>query len=304
MSAGPGQGPDLQDAALSYARAGWPVFPLTPGGKEPAIPSAHSAGSGAGCRGECGRDGHGVHDATTDPARIGRWWETNPRFNIGVATGKPGPDVVDVDVKPDGRSGVPAWHQLQRAGLVSGAHAIVRTPGTGFHAYYQGTSQGNGRLPAHHLDFRSTGGYVVAPPSSDARGPYVLVRHEKPGGATVSWSTIRERLDPPQRHAGQRAAAGRDDPGTDLDRLVEWTASRQAGDRNFPLFYAAKQAAIAGKLDSPAVERFVDAARRNGLEGGEREARRTIASAQRSADEAHSPRPFGRSPQRQIEAGS
>jgi hypothetical protein len=41
------------------------------------------------------------------------------------------------------------------------------------------------------------------------------------------------------------------------------------------------------------VERFVDAARRSGLQGGEREARRTIASAQRNVEQEIGPvRPF------------
>jgi hypothetical protein len=52
------------------------------------------------------------------------------------------------------------------------------------------------------------------------------------------------------------------------------------------------------------VERFVDAARQSGLRGGEREARRTIASAQRIAMREAGPRPpFARGPQRQLEAG-
>jgi len=101
-----------------------------------------------------------------------------------------------------------------------------------------------------------------------------------------------------ERVAGGRPA-GRDIGTTSLDRLVEWTATRQAGDRNFPLFYAAKQAALVGQFHGAAVEWFVDAARQSGLQGGEREARRTIASAQRSADrEASALRPFGRAPQR------
>jgi hypothetical protein len=59
---------------------------------------------------------------------------------------------------------------------------------------------------------------------------------------------------------------------------------------------------MADQLDGAAVERFVDAARRSGLEGGEREARRTIASAQRNADREIAPaRPFVA--EREREAG-
>jgi Bifunctional DNA primase/polymerase, N-terminal len=272
-----------REAALAYAAAGWPVFPCRPGSKEPATPN-------------------GFHDATTDPELIRRWWRRDPDRNVAIATGAPGPDVVDVDVREDG-SGFAALGQAIRAGLAGGHHAIVRTPSTGMHLYYQGTGQRSGSIRGRHLDFRAQGGYVVAPPSQAAGARYVVVKHEPATGVTVSWDGIRGLLEPqPQarRSPSGRRAAGRDTGQTSLDRLVEWTAARQAGDRNFPLFWAARQAALAGQLDGAAVERFVDAARRSGLAGGEREARRTIASAGR---EAATLRPFSFAPQRQMEAG-
>jgi len=262
---------------------GWPVFPCRPGSKEPATRN-------------------GFLDATTDEAQIREWWRREPERNVAIATGAPGPDVVDVDLREDG-SGFAALNRAKREGLVDGYQAIVQTPSRGFHLYYRGSEQRNGSIRGQHLDFRSRGGYVVAPPSATPAGRYVVAKHA-PGGeaGTVSWEAIRGLLDPqpqaPARRA-ERAAEGR----TSLDRLVEWTASRKEGDRNFPLFYAAKQAALAGQLDADAVERFVDAARRSGLRGGEREARRTIASAQRNAAREALPRPFARAPQRQLEAG-
>ena len=48
---------------------------------------------------------------------------------------------------------------------MDGAAAYVRTPSGGLHAYFRGSGQRNGHLPAHHLDFRSHGGYILAPPS-------------------------------------------------------------------------------------------------------------------------------------------
>ena len=55
--------------ALYYARdLYWPVFPVAPRGKLPLIGRAHRNDEPP-CRGECGRDGHGLHDATTDPER-------------------------------------------------------------------------------------------------------------------------------------------------------------------------------------------------------------------------------------------
>ena len=270
------------ETALAYAATGWPVFPCRPGSKEPATRN-------------------GFHDATTDPGQIRRWWHREPDRNVAIATGAPGPDVVDVDIR-EGGSGFAALNQAIRAGLIGGHHAIVRTPSTGMHLYYAGTGQRSGSIRGQHLDFRSQGGYVVAPPSRAGGGRYVVVKHEPATGATVSWDAIRGLLQPqpqPERAGGGRAP-GRDMTGTSLDRLVERTAARQAGDRNFPLFWAAKQAALAGQLDGAAVERFVDAARRSGLQCGEREARRTIASAQR---EAATLSPFARPPQTELEAG-
>jgi len=256
----------MLDQALAYAAADWPVFPCKPGSKEPATP-------------------HGFYDASTDPDQVREWWGRHPDRNVAIATGYPGPDVLDVDVKPDG-SGFALLNELKRAGLVDGYHAIVRTPSTGLHLYYEGTEQGNGSLPGRHLDFRSKGGYVVAPPSRGQGAGYAVVKHGPAEGSTVSWRAIREHVEPqPQRPPQRQRDPERGNEGR-LDRLVEWTASRQAGDRNFPLFYAARQAAEAGLLDGQAVERFVDAAHRSGLAGGEREARRTIASAQRHAEQS------------------
>ena len=174
------------------------------------------------------------------------------------------------------------------------------------HLYYPGSGQRSGTIHGQHLDFRSQGGYVIAPPSQASGATYVVVKHESSSGRTVDWPAIKKLLEPqasPQRAPGSRPP-GRDVGRTRVDRLANWVATREAGDRNFPLFYAAKQAELASQLDDAAVERFVDAALQSGLRGGEREARRTITSAQRSAwrEVAPSP-PFARPPQRQLEAG-
>jgi hypothetical protein len=289
-----------EEAAHQYAEVGWPVFPARPGGKEPLIPRAHSdrdpqAGR---CRGECGREGHGLYDAATDHAQIERWWSRDPEANVAIATGAPGPDVVDVDVKGD-ENGFAAWNRLKQAGLVAEPQAIVTTPGRGIHAYFAGSEQGNGTLRAHHIDFRGKGGYVIAPPSDVDGRPYVVARHQA-ATASVDWQEIRRHLDPqPQRHVArwQASADGM------LDRLAGWLSRRGPGDRNFATFYAAKQLAIAGQLDGPAKERLLDAALSAGLRGGEREARASIASGERSAArEATSPgrRPFDRAPEREA----
>lgn len=167
----------MLDAALAYAARGWPVFPCKPGSKEPATP-------------------HGFKNATTDEAQIRAWWEATPGANIGIATGAPGPDVIDVDVKPDG-DGWEAFAELTRAGLGNGGNGYVSTPSGGLHAYYAGTTQRNGRIPGRHIDFRGRGGYVLAPPSTVGGRPYTHRGDMTATGMQADWAAIRAYLDPP-----------------------------------------------------------------------------------------------------------
>src|SRR5215831_6974010 len=72
----------MLEAALTYARCGWPIFPLQPLNKIPY------------------RGSHGFYDATLDIERIRNWWKRNPHSMIGLATGLlSGVFVVDLDRK-------------------------------------------------------------------------------------------------------------------------------------------------------------------------------------------------------------
>src|SRR5260221_9986629 len=68
-----------------------------------------------------------------------------------------------------------------------------------------------------------------------------------------------------------------------VERICKFVSERQEGDRNFPVFWGAKQLAMSGQLDDAAVESLVDAALRAGLRGGRREALRSIESGRRDA---------------------
>jgi Bifunctional DNA primase/polymerase, N-terminal len=247
-----------EEAAHRYADAGWNVFPAEPGGKRPATE-------------------HGFLDASTSHKQIQQWWRSEPRSNVAIATGKPGPDVVDVDRHKE-VNGFAAFNRLQRAGLVREPMAIVRTPSGGFHAYYQGTEQRNGHIPGVYVDFRSQGGYVVASPSTIAGRTYEVVKHQ-PSAGTFDWQAARQMLDPQPQRQPYRAPERDAGKPRDVSHLAAWVASQSEGNRNAGLFWAANRAVEAG--DTPTLDSLARAARSAGLD--DREIDRTIASAQRSA---------------------
>lgn len=239
--------------ALAYASHGWPVFPCKPGGKEPAT-------------------SHGFHDATTDPDQIRHWWERQPTANLAIATGLPGPDVLDVDHRGPAGSGFAAYSLLKRAGLLDGANAIVATPGGGFHAYFSGTGQASGRLPRHHLDFKARGGYVLAPPSQISCRPYRLISRTAEHGA-LDWPAVASLLDPQRT---QQVRPSRPEPA-DASHLAAWVERLHEGNRNSGLFWAARTALEIGQPGD--LDDIAAAATRTGLD--DQEISRTIASARR-----------------------
>lgn len=176
-------------AALAYVRAGWPVFPCR--SDNPRCPHADKCRV---CKSPLTE--HGFHDATTDEAVVRAWWERWPDANPAIATGAPGPDVLDVDVKPEG-NGFSALSQLKRAGILTGAAALVRTRSGGLHIYFAGTDQGCHALRRHHLDFKACGGYVLAPPSAVHGKPYELL-DRRPGTAALDWPGVTAVLEPPR----------------------------------------------------------------------------------------------------------
>jgi hypothetical protein len=238
--------------ALLYAQVGWPVFPCLPGQKLPATK-------------------HGFKDATTDPDRITHWWAKAPHNNVAVATGAPGPDVLDVDIHQSG-NGFAAFNRLKREGLLGGARAYIRTPSGGLHAYFVGSEQASGRLPEHHLDFRAQGGYVVAPPSQVGERQYRMVgRTGQRGG--FDWAAANRLLVPERQQAPEHAAERQ----TQVGHLAAWVEQLPEGNRNDGLFWAACRALGAGQSLDPLAE----AALKTGLT--EREVHRTLASAERTA---------------------
>lgn len=268
----------LRQTAHAYAAFGWPVFPLSPGGKRPLYSSPHPPGTG--CPGGCGRDGHGVLDATTDHQHIDRWWSRTPTANIGVGCGDTprgcGPDVVDVDVK-DGANGRASYTRLNDAGFLSGRYAVVLTPSGGWHLYFEGTTQGNGTLRGHGVDFRSAGGYVVGAGSVTPAGPYRWHMVPALTGRAVNWQACRDFLQPPRPPLRPEQLRRRFDD-TSIVGLAEWVRTQPSGNRNAGLLWACCKA-LEGGHPVAALEALADAGRDAGLADGE--IHKTIMSAQR-----------------------
>jgi len=230
--------------ALAFAQGGWRVFPCRPGEKIPATP-------------------HGYRDATTDQQQITDWFGRGRDWNLAVATGAPGPDVLDVDEHGEAGNGYAAFRQLR----------YVRTPSGGLHAYFAGSAQRNGHMPAHHLDFRSVGGYVLTPPSRVDGRSYQLVRALRGRGA-LNWDAVLRQLNP----QWQPQSPHQPRPGhQDLTGLARWVASQSEGNRNEGLFWAANRA-LDGDLAADLSP--LAAARQAGLD--DKEITRTLTSARRT----------------------
>lgn len=272
--------PDQPSAAALLARAGIPVFPCAPGGKQPLTR-------------------RGFHDTSADPARVAAWWRRWPEANLGLPTGAAsGVDVVDVDVHPGG-SGFSAFEQARSAGFLEGWAWLVRTPSGGLHAYFLRTSarsateQRSWQVPNRHVDFRGDGGYIVVPPSKVAQPDgalhgYHLIAVAQHQPRPVAAAGLRAFLDPPRP---MRAPSNMPAVGARPDRLAAWVSSRPEGARNHGLFWAACRMAEGRHGLATASSLLGDAACSAGL--GEREALTTIRSAYRIATRLGPAKPAG-----------
>lgn len=252
-------------AALAYIGKGWPVFPCEPGYKAPLgrlVP-------------------RGFLDATLDVEHARTWWTRYPAANVAIPTGAATFDVLDIDVEPGG-TGYPAFNRLKRAGLIPEPLAIVTTPRGGMHGYFVGSNQTCGRLKDHHIDFKATGGYVLAPPSQVNGRPYTLI-HQGSGVEMLNWGAVRQLLDPPKpRPATSVRPAVVQAYG--ILGMARWLASQAGGNRNEAFFWACCRAVENGAAESDLdalVEVVITLPGEHAFT--EREARRSVRSALETA---------------------
>lgn len=169
--------PSLEEAAVTYAKLGFRVFPLKPKTKEPATP-------------------HGFYDASDSPETVRAWWIKNPEYNIGIACGH-GLVVVDVDEKPEeGKYGLSVLRDWEKQHGEFEQTWTVLTGTGGLHYWYK-TQENfvNSTEILGAIDIRSEGSYVVAPPSVHPNGtPYtweVSGDPEEVSIANLSGSALR-----------------------------------------------------------------------------------------------------------------
>jgi hypothetical protein len=265
----------LFDAALAYARHGIPVLPV----HTPAADGSCSCGR-AGCErpGKHPRLRHGLTEASVDPQAIESWWARWPDANVGLCTGVV-MDVADVD-SPGG------WHGLRH--LLGGElprGPQVRTGGGGWHFWFSPTGYGNRVHLLPRVDWRGTGGYVIAPPSRHANGTayYWVIRPGDPPAAPASLRDLIAGPDPPSvtPRAGPDAIVHPDRyAAVALEAEAARVARSPVGTRNDTLnraAFALGRLVGAGLLDAATVTgELTAAARWAGL--GRAETARTIRS--------------------------
>jgi hypothetical protein len=143
----------LADAAVWYAKNGYPVFPCAPGAKEPL----------AGSR--------GFKDATCDVNIVREWWRKNPNSNIGMRTGVERNGmmlvVIDTDPRDDGNDKLDVL--LAKYGKFPDTAMVMTGRGDGgMHYYFQtpvGVSLKSRLSDGKGIDVKSKDGYVMVPPS-------------------------------------------------------------------------------------------------------------------------------------------
>ncbi|MGW1168320.1 bifunctional DNA primase/polymerase [Streptomyces sp. NPDC001153] len=271
--------------ALSAAERGLAVMPLSRT-KLPALRSPHRDDpdpAGPPCHGECGRFGHGVYDASTDPVRIRELFAAAPwATGYGIACGLPPYHLigVDLDTKSDTNSSTALRELALRHLFTIPETVVVRTPSGGRHLWLTGppdvvVPNSAGRL-APGIDIRGAGGYLVGPGSRTDHGVYTTApgtAHLAP--AACPPSLLRLLVPPPRPPHPHPSPPAAGDHGRGL---VQFVLSAHEGQRNTRLFWAACRAYENG-IGPALADPLTEAALGTGL--SEREARATIASAAR-----------------------
>lgn len=174
---------------------------------------------------------NGFKNATNDLPTLLHWFsEVCPWANVAVATGEPsGIDVIDIDTKNAGE-GFRSWRAyLSEVGLSEPDTLRAQTGGGGEHLFFDWTPGLRNRSRwLKSVDFKTTGGYVVLPPSEHASGrPYTWPETSDRPSAINLPPVIRKTLS---------AASKRGDGGERLPDPASILAGIPLGKRDDMLF--------------------------------------------------------------------
>jgi Bifunctional DNA primase/polymerase, N-terminal len=226
--------------ALRYAARGWMVFPIRPRTKLPATP-------------------RGFYDATTNPAKLQRWF-AHYDHNIGIRTGiASGICVIDID----GAAGAATLRDLgNRHGCLPPTLTAI-TP-NGRHLWFrldEPLPSSNSRI-GNHIDVKADGGFIICPPSQHPSGDFYRWYDQTIDLAPAPDWLIRlaqkRRLESPRPDIPVRSGPPGSYGRAALEREIKSLAATLPGTRNTALNRSAFrlfQLVGGGELDQGQVER-------------------------------------------------
>lgn len=279
------------ELALRMAERGYAVFPTTRM-KLPAIRSPHrdDPPGSPRCRGECGRMGHGVHDATTDPDRLGDLFAAAPyAAGYGIGCGRGDEPLLGVDL--DRKNGVDGVHSLialaEQHGFTVPETTTIATPSGGWHLWFTGPAgapvRNSAGTVAPGIDIRGYGGYLIGPGSVTSKGVYTVAQARPV--AELPDALFRLMLPPPPVHRSPTIIVPGPRRGAALLGLVKFVLGAPEGELNTRLYWAACRAYETG-TEADAISRaLVDAA--VSLGHPEHAAARTVTSARNAPVRNH-----------------
>lgn len=233
----------ILDSALEYARRGWPVFPCKPtpdkakGSKMPLVAGADKDPlTGV----EIKKTG-GHWRATTDEAVIREWWRKNPDALIGLPSGFR-TNLLVIDLDPDGESVEEVEARLVGKVGDLGNPPRIRTQSGGNHLWYampDGEAEppkNQARRGIRNVDWRSEGGYVIAPPSVMSNGArYEWISGEgeippAPPARLLDFIYKRGEFAPPKREVKKPNTSQISSDGGAVSKYCMAIAERHAND--------------------------------------------------------------------------
>jgi Bifunctional DNA primase/polymerase, N-terminal len=264
------------DAALKLASQGFAVFPCRPGTKVPATPN-------------------GFKDATTNPAKVRRFFDNAQEYNIAIATGLVSGLLVFDDDNGE-----------EYARLVAPYDATptrMSETSRGVHYWYRISDPvptKNGKAnKLGDFDIKADGGYVMAPPSHHDKTPHIYRwLNDLPLAVAPDCilALVRKRPEPKAAHApylpsgishNRPVTPGRYSQAA-LDREIKAVTNAPPGYRNHALnsaSFSLHQLIASGELDEGEIQAaLIAAAKANGLwaEDGSQSVMATIRSGARA----------------------